>query len=45
MIEKSCDRQHLYERLKVRRSHHRIYYPVVGMMGEGVGGDVSSQYH
>jgi hypothetical protein len=40
-----CARQHLQERLKVGRSLPRIYYVVVGRMGEGVGGDASSQYY
>jgi|GEM_PF-6195969 len=39
------DRQHLQKKLKVRRSLSRIYYAVAQRMGEGAGGDASSQYH
>ncbi|WP_333471320.1 hypothetical protein [Microcoleus sp. herbarium12] len=45
LIEKSCDRPHLQEKLKVGRSLPRIYYTVAQRMGEGAGGDASSQYH
>lgn len=45
LIEKTCDRQHLQEKLKVRRSLPRIYYAVVERMGEGARGDASSRYH